>query len=615
MTLKRKILIGYGIIFTLMVIVFAWAIVNLVSLGKATNAILSENYRSILAAGNMIEILERQDNAILLMASGEGGKGIAQFRENEVPFLEWLARAKDNITIEGEAELVSLIERAYVAYRQYFFALAERDAIGKPLLPPGEYQRNAYPLFEKARSLCIELRTLNEKTMYTASFRAGSLSKRAIWSTTVVASVSLALAFFFSILLAERIARPLRSLMDASRKIASGDYDVQVPVQTGDELGHLGNEFNAMTRQLKKYHEMNIDQLISERNKGETIISSIEDGLLMFDTKLVLSSINPAARRMLNLEYTGNSTFRCLDILPGPKVCSLIEKMVDNNSVQIDLPEEQRILSIPKGQETRHYLFTATPIYGKAGVITGIILLLRDITRLREVDRLKNEFIMAASHELRTPLTGLEMSIGLLMEHLDPGLSEKDRELLVAAHEETLRMKALVNDLLDLSKIESGRIELEFEKLSVQPLLAYIETIFKNQLEIRNVHLSVESPEKLSNVRADSNKIVWVLSNLVSNALRYVPDEGHIWLIAQQSGAFVHLSVRDDGPGIPLEYQSSLFQKFVKVKGRESGGSGLGLAICKEIVRAHGGSIWVESQPGKGCTFTFTLPVAANGEG
>ena len=222
---------------------------------------------------------------------------------------------------------------------------------------------------------------------------------------------------------------------------------------------------------------------------------------------------------------------------------------------------------------------------------------------------------MAASHELRTPLTGLEMSICLLMEHLDPGLSEKDRELFAAAHEETLRMKALVNDLLDLSKIESGKIELEFESIPVQPLLAYMETIFKNQLEIRNVHLSVECLEKLSNVRADSNKIVWVLSNLVSNALRYVPDEGHIWLTAQQSGTFVHLSVRDDGPGIPPEYQSSLFQKFVKVKGRESGGSGLGLAICKEIVRAHGGSIWVESQPGKGCTFTFTLPIAANGEG
>ena len=129
MTLKRKILIGYGIIFALMVIIFAWAIVNLVSLGKATNAILSENYRSILAAGNMLEALERQDSAILLMASGEGRKGTAQFRENEAPFLEWLARAKDNVTIEGEAELVRSIESTYTAYRQYFFVLVEKHAI------------------------------------------------------------------------------------------------------------------------------------------------------------------------------------------------------------------------------------------------------------------------------------------------------------------------------------------------------------------------------------------------------------------------------------------------------------------------------------------------------
>ena len=238
-------------------------------------------------------------------------------------------------------------------------------------IPHSEYQRNAYPLFEKTRNLCIELRSLNEKTMYAASLRAESISNRAIWSTAVVASVSLLLAFLFSILLAERISRPLRILMDASRKITSGEYDVQVPVQTGDELGHLGNEFNAMAKQLKQYHEINIDQLISERNKGEAIISSIEDGLLLFDTKLVLMSLNPAARRMLDLEYTGNSTFRCLDILPGLKICSLIEKMVDNNSVQIDLPEEQRILSLPKGKEIRHYLFTATPIFGRGWLYCG----------------------------------------------------------------------------------------------------------------------------------------------------------------------------------------------------------------------------------------------------
>ena len=171
-------------------------------------------------------------------------------------------------------------------------------------------------------------------------------------------------------------------------------------------------------------------------------------------------------------------------------------------------------------------------------------------------------------------------------------------------------MKALVNDLLDLSKIEAGRIELEFESVPVPTLFDHVKAIFKSQMEMKEVTLTSELAKDLPRVRADANKITWVLTNLISNALRYVGKGGHLALTAQRIGPHVHLSVRDDGPGIPPEYQSQIFQKFVQVKGREAGGTGLGLAICKEIVRAHGGTIWVESSPGQGSTFTFTLPVA-----
>jgi len=202
------------------------------------------------------------------------------------------------------------------------------------------------------------------------------------------------------------------------------------------------------------------------------------------------------------------------------------------------------------------------------------------------------------------------MSIDLLLEHASQGLAEKDRELLQAAHEEVHRMKALVNDLLDLSKIEAGRIELEFEKVPVQTLFEHVQEVFKDQAEMKHVKLTCEPAGDLPDVRADANKATWVLTNLISNALRYVSQDGQIQITAKKIGPHVHLSVRDNGPGIPTEYQSKIFQKFVQVKGRQSGGTGLGLAICKEIVRAHGGAIWVESSSGQGSTFTFTLPVA-----
>ena len=612
MTLKKKILIGYGVAFALMGLVITWAVTNLVSLGKATDDILSENYRSILAAENMVDVLERQDSGILLMFLGDVEKGTAQFRENEGIFLEWLARAKDNIiTIKGEAKLVQSIEVGYAKYRQQFSTLTDlRDTV-KALkqLSLSIYQKSVHPLFEKVREVCVRLRHLNEETMYAASIRAGKVAERAIWSTAIVAASALIVALVFSLFLVERIAGPIRRFMEASRKISSGDYAVQVPVETGDELGRLAAEFNQMANQLGRYHEMNIEQIISEKNKGEAILSSIEDGLVVFNTELKVTGVNPAARRLLGLKFSETSTLHCADILPDLTVCDLIRKTVETG-VQPNVPDEQRIVILPEKERSRHYLFSVTAIRGRDRNLTGIVLLLRDVTRLKEVERLKSEFVMAASHELRTPLTSLGMSVDLLLENVAGKLAEKDRDLLQAAHEEVHRMKALVNDLLDLSRIEAGRIELDFENVQIRTLFDHVQSVFKNQMDMKKVAFISDVSEDLPTIRADANKITWVLTNLISNALRYVGKGGHIQLMGRGIGPHVHLSVHDDGPGISPEYQSKIFQRFVQMKGRETGGTGLGLAICKEIVRAHGGTIWVESSIGQGSTFTFTLPVA-----
>ena len=590
-------------------VVVVWAIANLISLGKATDAILSENYRSILAAENMVDALERQDSGILIMFMGDFEKGITQFRENEAIFFQWLARAKDNITIKGETELVQSIVEGYSEYRNKFTSLTDLRGNTEASLPSDRYQKMVYPLFAKVREACIALRNLNEETMYAASVRAGGVARRAIWSTGFVAASALIVALIFSLLLAERIVRPIRGFMEASRRISAGDYAVQVPVETGDELGRLADEFNRMAQQLGRYHELNIEQIISEKTKGEAILSSIEDGLVVFDTKLKVTGINPAARQIFNLEFTESLTLQCTDILQDPRFCERIHQTVETGS-QPNVPDEQRFITLAEGEGARHYLYSITVIRGRDRNLSGIVLLLKDVTRLKEVERLKSEFVMAASHELRTPLTSLSMSVDLLMEHVVHGFSAKDKDLLQAAHEEVHRMKALVNDLLDLSKIEAGRIELAFESVPVSTLFDHVERVFKNQMDMKEVSFASEIKADIPKIRADANKITWVLTNLVSNALRYVRKGGHIGLLACRIGPHVHLSVQDDGPGIPPEYQSRIFQKFVQVKDREPGGTGLGLAICKEIVRAHGGAIWVESSAGKGSTFTFTLPSA-----
>ena len=611
MTLKKKILIGYGIAFTLMGLVVAWSVLNLVSLGQASDAILRENYRSILSAENMIDALERQDSGVLLMFLGDPKTGKAQFRENESRFLEWLARAKDNITVPGEGKLIQDIETGYGHYRQQFSDWAEVVIDEKPpsVVLHRYYSETVYPPFVRVRRDCRQLRHLNEAAMYKASERAGSVANRAIWSTVLFAASALIIALSFSLFLSGRIASPLLLFMEAARKISSGDYAVRVPVETRDELGLLAEEFNRMTSQLERYHALNIEQIISEKQKGEAILASIEDGLVVFDTGLRVTGINPAARRMLDLGVAEVLGKVCPEIFSPTLICDLVRKTIESGTPP-NGPEEERIVSFPQNQGPRQVLFSVTTIGDRERGLSGIVLLLRDVTRLKEVERLKSEFVMAASHELYTPLTSLALSIDLLLEQTAGNLSLKDRELLQVAHEEVQRLKALVQDLLDLSKIESGKITLEIEDVSVAAVFNQIQAIFKGQLEMKSVHLFVDLPEDPPLIRADANKITWVLSNLISNALRYVGQDGQIRLQVKRLGSQVQMAVQDDGPGIPPEYQSRIFQKFVQVQGREAGGTGLGLAICKEIVRAHRGTIWVESSPGHGSAFSFTLPVA-----
>jgi NtrC-family two-component system sensor histidine kinase KinB len=188
-------------------------------------------------------------------------------------------------------------------------------------------------------------------------------------------------------------------------------------------------------------------------------------------------------------------------------------------------------------------------------------------------------------------------------------LNKEEKGLLLAANEEVERLKALVNNLLDLSKIEAGKMEMEFEKVPIELLFNKAISVMDSQAVEKGIQLTSEFSENVPDVKADSNKITWVLINLISNAIRYTQSGGMVKCSAKLIGDDVHISVNDNGAGIPIEYQTKIFEKFVQVKNsKETKGSGLGLSICKEIVKAHGGTIWVESEPGRGSMFTFTLP-------
>jgi NtrC-family two-component system sensor histidine kinase KinB len=411
-------------------------------------------------------------------------------------------------------------------------------------------------------------------------------------------------------MLSAKLVRPLKRMIEATQKIAMGNYSARLLEDSSVETARLASEFNAMAERLEHYNGLNIEKIVSEKSKSEAMLASIKDGIIVLDTGLRITDINQAARNILGFE-SANVT--------GRTACELIDNEEFNLALKCCfIPEtnavrktENQVVPIGASDQKQYFSYTLSPIETAAGDYLGVVVLLRDITRLKELDHLKSEFVMSASHELKTPLTSIGMSVDLLIERANTKLDSKEQLLLATAREEVVRLKALVNELLDLSRIESGKIAMEFSACSLHAVFEKILSVFETQAAEKNVELSVILPEEFPDVYADASKITWVLTNLVGNSLRYVEEGGHIMLSSEKCGDQAQVSVSDDGRGIPIEYQSRVFDKFVRVReGNDSGGSGLGLAICKEIVRAHKGAIWVDSMPGKGCTFSFTLPVS-----
>lgn len=612
--LRSKVLTVYGLALCLIVAVIVWSLINMVRLGKAAEAILKENYGSILAAENMIDSIERQDSAILLLMLNYPDESTEQFRENENHFLLWLGRAKDNITIPGEEKIIENIDNGYSAYLVNFSslqAMVRSDATKAAAF----YHETVLPSFKSVRDECIQLREINQQTMFSASNEASDVATRAFWSVFTIGSISVVTGLGFSLLLANLIVRPVHQIIDATRKISEGDYDVEIKSASRDELGAMAEDFNAMVRKLKAYRDLNLKQILSEKHKSEAIIRSIDDGLIVLNTELKIEDVNPAAAQILDKRPEEIQGRHLLEIIKDEKLFNYVKRAFESEIVSQSEDEDSHILTVDKGRSQQHFLFSAKPVPAGQKAVISMVLLLRDITRLKELDRLKSEFVMAASHELKTPLTSIGMSISLLKEKSMNKLDSKESELLCAADEEVQRLKALINDLLDISRIEAGKMAMDFDSVSVELLFKKAVGLFKNQADEKSIELSYNPAHDLPLIKADVNKITWVLTNLVSNALRYTSANGYIRLSAGQAGPQIHVSVSDNGAGIPYEYQSRIFDKFVRVKTEKAlGGSGLGLAICKEIVRAHGGTIWVDSRPSEGSSFTFTVPIAGKNE-
>lgn len=607
MNLRTKLLLGYLVFVAALVVLGAWSAWRLREMGGVSRRIISNNYDSVLAAQEMKESLERQDSAALFALLGANDKANAQLHEHRARFDSNFQKAANNITEVGEREAVESIRNDRNLYYQevdrFFAEMAEQP-------PPVLSKRDEYfirlePQFNKLRADCEHLLQLNQRAMLAKSEAAAGVAQLWFYRTLLVAGILVTAGVFLAFFLANRIVEPLRQLTATTARMAGGDLSAKVTVSSRDEVGLLAAEYNRMAERIRQLRNSDLGKLVVAQQTTEAAIDSLYDPVIVTDEDGRVTKLNPAAEEIFGVEKE-NAGKHVGEIARDERIASAVAEALESQRPVAGEGMSQVLPLAVDGSE-RAFRLRTTPMRDNAKHLLGAVTLLEDITHLREIDRLKSEFIATASHELRTPLTSVQMGVHLLLEGAAGDLNDKQTEVLSACREDCERLDKLMRDLLEFSRIEAGESKPELRTVSIRDLILKDAEELRPQVEVKGLAFHVRMPANLPFVLADGSQISRVIANLVMNAIRYT-KEGEIRIDADRRGRYVAISVTDTGTGIPAEYLSHIFEKFVQVPGAPTSGAGLGLAISRLIVEAHGGQISAQSELGKGASFTFTLP-------
>ena len=416
---------------------------------------------------------------------------------------------------------------------------------------------------------------------------------------TLVISLAMVIATVLAIMAAGLIARattrPIKEITKASKRIASGELEQKIPVRTKDETGQLAQAFNEMSSNLSKL----VGEISAERTKLQTVLTNIADGIMMVDVEGKIVLANPATERLFN--------FREKDVITKP----LIEVVRDHEADEILKlclrTSQTQTVQFESVVSKRFLRAIAIPIV--EGNLTGALLLFQDLTELRSLQTMRRELVGNISHELRTPIAGIKAMVETLK---DSAIDDKEAamDFLARIDSEVDRLAQMVSELTELSRIETGRAELRITPVDINVLIEEVAAQLSPLAERQQVTMATNLSTDLPIIRADKDRIRQTIINLVHNAIKFNHPGGRATVSSKPDRESITVSASDTGIGISKEDLPHVFERFYKAdKARPRGGSGLGLAIAKHTVQAHGGSIWVQSEEGKGSTFSFSLPI------
>jgi signal transduction histidine kinase/HAMP domain-containing protein len=427
-----------------------------------------------------------------------------------------------------------------------------------------------------------------------------TLARRSTVLVTVsfLSALVIATGFLFSII------RPIRRTAAAARRIGQGELQQRIEWRTRDDLGTIATELNRMAVRLRDLRDTEYGRKQMEQQLSDAVVQSIFEPVIVTDAKGQVLKLNQAASEVLG-EAAGDRM--ALTNTPGgERVLRAVRDAVSMRQ-SIASQDEAAMLPMKLGEGQRSYRLRTTPMRDSDGKLLGAVSVLEDITEMQDIDRFKTRFLSVASQKLRQPLEQLRLSLYTLTSGFAGELRPLQADVLHGAEEDAERLNDLMSDLIEVSEIDTGRRELRMDRFRPIDILRDACSRAREEIREKNIDLQIDAFADLSYVNGDRRALRSIMDNLMSNAIRYTPENGAIQLQAKEEKDRVQFSVRDSGRGIEAERLPNLFGRF---NAAHDQGTGLGLALVRRLVELLGGQVSVESRLGHGTTFTFTLPVA-----
>ncbi|WLC69391.1 cell wall metabolism sensor histidine kinase WalK [Clostridium estertheticum] len=605
-TLKGKIVTINVFLVLVIVMIGLLSSFNIYRVGGTIDGLMTNNYKSIDASTKMTEVIENQDKAIIRYIAFENKSSIDIMYNNNEEFYKWLNVAKTNITEVGEASNTNKISEDYLLFVKSFSKLHEYQISHTSQDTIKFYNSNVYPSVVKVKGDLGILSKLNEKAMFKGRDNAKSNALNAMYFILIISLIVAILGLIISFIYTNKSLRPIYLLTETIKSVKEGEINKEAPVINEDEIGMLAMEFNNMTSRLYEFEQSTTGKLLSERNKSIAIVKSITDPLIVLDASYKIQLLNESCENVFGVLEQNLINSHFLETIRNMELYDYIFSVVDNK-----VPSTEKIINLKINDKTYFFNVLVTVVYDKEDKINAIVVLLKNITEYKDLEKVRTDFIATISHEFKTPLTSIMMGVGLILEKNVGVINKKQEELLDTIKEETEKLTDLVSDLLKLSKIQSDQAAYNIKAYSISEIAN--DCVKNYEVQARNMGITLYNSVEvdLPNVIVDKEKITWVLNNLVSNAIKYTNSGGKITIGAFIDGEKMKVFVKDNGKGIPREYHEKIFEKFVKISAYDTEflSSGIGLSIAKGIVEAHDGTIYCESEVNKGSTFTFTLPL------